>query len=410
MTNLLWPGDERAGEHMTDQALLQAMVAVESAWLGALSAAGLAPADCAGADLWHLIGADDREQLAATAEDGGNPVIGLVGLLRQRATPPVSAWIHRGLTSQDVLDTALMMAARAVVEHLISKLTEQVSALSALATAHRGTPMLARTLTQHAAPTTFGVKAAGWLDGVVAAHRRLRASVTPAQFGGAVGTCSATTELATLLGDAPDPAQTAEGVALSAATTLGLEFQAPWHTARGPITALADALVACTDSWGRIANDVVTLARPEIAELSEPVVGRRGGSSSMPHKRNPVLAVLIRRAAMAAPPLAATLHTAAALANDERPDGAWHAEWDTLRILARRTIVAGSQCVELLAGLQVHAGRMAANLSAADVRGEQSAVAELAGKQPSATYFGAADRLIDQSVARAEQILAGQPL
>jgi len=408
MTNLLWPGDERAGEHMTDQALLQAMVAVESAWLNALVAAGLAPAGCAGADLWHLVGADDREQLALTAEDGGNPVIGLVGLLRQRAAPPVASWIHRGLTSQDVLDTGLMLASRAVVEHLISQLAEQVSTLSALATAHRGTPMPARTLTQHAAPTTFGVKVAGWLDGVVDAHRRLRAAAIPAQFGGAVGTWSATTELATLLGDAPDPVQTAESVAQSAATALGLEVRPPWHTARGPITALADALVGCTDCWGRIANDVVTLVRPEIAELSEPVSGRRGGSSSMPHKRNPVLAILIRRAAMAAPGLAATLHTAAALANDERPDGSWHAEWDTLRILARRTIVAGSQCVELLAGLQVHAARMAENLSAADVLGEQRAVADLAGKRPSATYFGAADRLVDQSLARAQQILAGQ--
>ena len=127
----------------------------------------------------------------------------------------------------------------------------------------------------------------------------------------------------------------------------------------------------------------------------------------MPHKRNPVLSILIRRAAIAAPQLAATLHTAAALANDERPDGAWHAEWDTLRTLARRTVVAGSQCGELLAGLQVHAARMAQNLSAADVLGEQHAIADLVGKAPSATYVGAVDRLIEQSLDRARRILSG---
>jgi 3-carboxy-cis,cis-muconate cycloisomerase len=405
MTNLLWPGDQRAGEHMTDQSLLRSMVAVESAWLGALGAGGLAPVDSAAGDLSHLVGEQDCEVLAVGAEDGGNPVIGLVALLRRRAVPALGPWIHRGLTSQDVLDTSLMLALRDVVDDLISQLTEQISTLSALASAHRATPMVARTLTQHAAPTTFGAKAAGWLNGVVDAHQRLSAVVTPAQFGGAVGTCSATTELATLLAGAADPLEVAHRVVRSAASSLGLEYRLPWHTTRTPITAAADALVGCTDCWGRIASDVVTLVRPEIAELSEPASGQRGGSSSMPHKRNPVLSILIRRAAMAAPQLAATLHVAAALANDERPDGSWHAEWDTLRTLARRTVVAGSQCAELLAGLDVHVGQMARNLAAVDVLGEQRAIAELAGKEPSATYFGAVDRLIDESLQRAERTL-----
>src|SRR5581483_11365802 len=164
-----------------------------------------------------------------------------------------------------------------------------------------------------------------------------------------------------------------------------------------------------TDAWGRIASDVVTLVRPEIAELSEPPSGNRGGSSTMPQKRNPVLSILIRRAALAAPSLGATLHTAAALANDERPDGAWHAEWDTLRTLARRTVVAGSQCSEMLAGLQVHPGQMAANLESTDVLGEQHVVAELAGKPPSANYFGASDALIDESLDRAKRIVKERP-
>lgn len=403
MTNLLWPGDERAGDHMTDQGLLRSMVDVESAWLTALAGAGLAPIDCAGADLWHLLGPKDCELIAVTAEDGGNPVIGLVTLLRQRAVPGVAPWIHRGLTSQDVVDTGLMLALRDAVDHITVQLAQQISTLSAMVSEYRGAPMVARTLTQPAAPTTFGAKAASWLNGVIDAYQRIAELVIPVQLGGATGTWSATTELAALRAES-NPAQLAERVVHSTATTLGLDFRLPWHTGRAPITAAADALVGCSDGWGRIASDVVTLARPEIGELNEPESEQRGGSSSMPHKRNPVLSILIRRAAIAAPPLAATLHTAAALANDERPDGAWHAEWDTLRTLARRTLIAGSQCAELLAGLVVYPERMAENLTRTDVLGEQRAIADLVGAEPSATYLGAVDRLIDSSLERARQI------
>ena len=405
MTNLLWPGDQRAGEHMTDRALLEAMVAVEAAWLGALAAAGLAPAECAGADLSNLLAADDCEALAVAAEGAGNPIIGLAELLRARAAPAVAPWIHRGLTSQDVVDTALMLGVRGVVGSLTAQLAQQISTLSDLATVHRATPMVARTLTQHAAPTTFGAKAATWLNGVVDAVERLGVLVTPIQIGGAAGTRAATTELATLLCETSDASVVSDRLVRSAATTLGMPVRLPWHTTRTPVTAAADAFLGCTDSWGRIASDVVTLVRPEIGELSEPAGEKRGGSSSMPHKRNPVLSILIRRAAISAPQLAATLHTAAALANDERPDGAWHAEWDTLRALARRTVIAGAQCAELLAGLEVHSGRMAENLAMTDVYGEQRAIADLAGKAPAATYFGAADRLIDESLDRARRAL-----
>lgn len=406
MSNLLWPGDHRAGAHMTDAALLASMVAAESAWLSALVAAGLAPAGCVAADLSDLVAPHDCAALAAGAEDGANPVIPLVKLLRQRAEPAVAPWIHRGLTSQDVLDTGLMLAVRAAVDDLTTQLAQQISTLSELVSRHRATPMVARTLTQHAAPTTFGAKAATWLNATVDAFERVAALTTPVQIGGAAGTLAATTELATLLTGATDPAGVALQLVHATATALGLAERPAWHTARAPVTAAADAFVGCTDCWGRIASDVVTLARPEIAELGEPAAPGRGGSSSMPHKRNPVLSILIRRAAIAAPPLAATLHTAAALTDDERPDGAWQAEWDTLRTLTRRTLVAASHSGELLAGLTVHAQRMAENLAATDVLGEQRAIADLVGKQPSATYVGAADRLIDASLSRAAKALA----
>ena len=413
MTNLLWPGDQRAGELMSDPALLASMVAVESAWLDALVAAGLAPDDCTGADLAGLVSAVDAELLAVESEDGGNPAIALVALLRDRAGGQVGRWIHRGLTSQDVIDTGLMLATRAAVDELMSQLAEQISALSALAATHRGTAMVARTLTQHAVPTTFGAKAATWCNGVVDAYQQLSVLSIPVQIGGAGGTLAATTELANLVaGHASHPGLPMELVQTVAAT-LGLEMRTPWHTTRAPVTAIGDALVGCTDAWGRIAADVVTLARPEIGELSEPATGQRGGSSSMPQKRNPVLSILIRRAAIAAPPLAATLHTAAALANDERPDGSWHAEWDTLRILARRAVVAASQCGELLAGLEVNSEQMAKNLENAlasnDVVGEQRVIADLVGKAPSGNYFGVVDALIEESLDRANRIVKERP-
>jgi 3-carboxy-cis,cis-muconate cycloisomerase len=122
-----------------------------------------------------------------------------------------------------------------------------------------------------------------------------------------------------------------------------------------------------------------------------------------------VLSILIRRAAIAAPSLGATLHSAAALANDERPDGSWHAEWDTLRTLARRTVVAGGQCTELLAGLRVHPERMAENLGSADVLGEQRVIADVVGKVPSANYFGAVNTLIAESLDRAKQVVKEHP-
>ena len=402
MTNLLWPGDHRAGDMMSDAALLQAMVAVEAAWLTALSEAGVAPGECVGVDLRRLVRPEDAATLAASAEAGGSPVIGVVGLLRARAGGQAAQWIHRGLTSQDVLDTALMLALRGVASRIRTELAQQLTTLCDLAEQHRDTPMVARTLTQHALPITFGAKAANWLDGVAEAYQRLIALTTPIQIGGAAGTLAAATELAILVGT---PADVAQQLVQKSAIALGLTSRRPWHTTRAPVSGAADTLVCCTDAWGRIAADVVTLSRPEIGELTEPSGDGRGRSSTLPGKRNPVLAILIRRAALAAPPLAATLHTAAVLANDERPDGAWHAEWDTLRILARRTVVAASQCTELLRGLAVHTEQMAHNLARADVPGEQQAIADLVGTQPSATYFGSIGVLIDQSARRARQLL-----
>ncbi len=320
-------------------------------------------------------------------------MIGLVALVRDRVTPrneQAARWLHRGLTSQDVLDTALVLCARDAVAAVRGGLVSQVVSLAALVEDHRDTHMVARTLTQHAVPTTFGLKAAGWLTGVLDAADALAALTFPAQVGGAAGTMAATVELG------GDP------VALtgSLAVGLGLTARTPWHTSRVPLTRIGDAAVTATDAWGRLANDVLTLSRPEIAELSEDAAG---GSSSMPHKANPVLSTLVRRAALTTPQLAATLHLAASGQVDERADGAWHAEWATLRTLLRRTVVAGSQVTDLLAGLRVHAQPMQATLDAAcpDVLSEQRSMAALAGHAPDGAYLGAAGPLVDAVLDRA---------
>jgi len=189
------------------------------------------------------------------------------------------------------------------------------------------------------------------------------------------------------------------------ATALGLTPSTPWHTSRATLTRIGDAAVRATDAWGRIAHDVLTLSRPEIGELSE---GVSGGSSTMPHKANPVLSTLVRRTALSNPQLAATLHVCAADAGDERSAGAWHAEWATLRDLLRRAVVAAEQTTELVRGLQVHETRMAATLATAidDVRSEQRSMAGLAGREPADDYVGATAAFLEAPLARAAGVLA----
>jgi 3-carboxy-cis,cis-muconate cycloisomerase len=403
MADLYWPGDERAGNVFGQEAFLAAMVRVESAWLGALVRAGIAPSDAV-ADLTGLLDESDVDAIASAAEAGGNPVLPLLALLRDRVHGEAArAWLHRGLTSQDVVDSALMLCAREALGRVREEINRQAESLAVLADRHRETVMAGRTLTQHAVPITFGLKAARWLDGVLDARDQLAGGVRlPAQLGGAAGTLAATVETARW-SDAAEPVKAALSVASEAAARLGLDDSFPWHTSRASVTRLADALTSATDAWGRIANDVLVLARPEIAELAEPP--GRGDSSTMPRKANPILSVLVRRAALAAPALAAQLHLAAAESVDERADGGWHVEWSALAMLARRTVVAASQATELLAGLQVDERRMAHNADAAAraLLAEQSSIAGRLGGEAAdapAAYLGAASQIVDAVLDR----------
>lgn len=400
MSDLFWPGAERADGLLDDDALLDAMVAVEQAWLDALTGAGVAPVS-GDVSLAALVGSADVEALSLGAEAGGNPVIGLVALLRERADEPIATWVHRGLTSQDVLDTAIVLCVRDALARVDLDLRAQLEQLADLAERHRDDPMVGRTLTQHAVPLTVGVKLATWLtvladawDEVDSARGRLAV-----QVGGAAGTLAAPVELSGSTAGALD-------LVRRCAAALDLPATTPWHTSRSLVTRVGDALTTCTDAWGRIGADVATLSRPEIGELAE---GAGGGSSTMPHKSNPVLSVLLRRAALTAPALASTLHLAAATNVDERPDGAWHAEWSTLQLLGRRTVVAAGQATDLVRGLRLDTDRMAVHLGAAEgVDAEQRSMTALTGRRPVASaYTGAAGELTDAAIDRARSIARG---
>jgi 3-carboxy-cis,cis-muconate cycloisomerase len=396
MSDLFWPGDHRAGEVMSDAAFLTALVDVENAWLRALVDAGVAP-EAAATDLTGLVSAADATAIADGAEQDGNPAIGLVALLRQRTGGETARWLHRGLTSQDVVDTALMLCLRTALGTVDEQLAEQVGVLLELSETHCSAPMLARTLTQPALPSTAGMKFSGWLTATLDAADVLAAlPALPVQAGGAAGTMAAATELT-------GSAEAAVGLADALATALGLAPATPWHTTRSVLTRAGDAMVTCCDAWGHIATDIATGSRSEIGEFAE---ARGGSSSTMPHKSNPVLSVLLRRNALTAPPLGSTLHAASAASVDERSDGGWHAEWATLRTLTRRTVVAASQATELLAGLRFDTGRAAANLAAADdILAEQRTTSELTGRATASTYLGASDLIVDAILQRARQHL-----
>lgn len=395
MTDVFWPGDHLAGDLMSDAAFLRAMVAVEQGWLDGLVDAGIAP-EQARTQLAGYLDDDDAENIARGADSDGNPVSGLVALLRQRTPDPASRWLHRGLTSQDVVDTALMACLRDALDRVAQNAATQIDALATLAESHRSTEMLARTLTQAALPSTVGVKVASWLTGVLDAAEPLAGvrDSLPVQVGGAVGTLAAIVELA---GSVDLAIALSDGLAVS----VGLAPAPPWHVTRSPITRVGDLLVGCCDAWGHIAADVATGSRPEIGEFAE---GHGGGSSTMPHKNNPVRSVLIRRTALTAGPLAATLHIASATSVDERADGAWHAEWATIRTLARRTVVAAAHTCELLAGLRIDDDRAAANLAGAgELRAEQQTMTELTGREPNPSYLGAGNLLVDAALDRARR-------
>jgi 3-carboxy-cis,cis-muconate cycloisomerase len=348
----------RGAVDLSDQAWLQAMLDTEAALARALEKAGMAPPG-AGAAVTGAARASafDAAELGRQAAGTGNPVPALVRELTTLVPPAAAGAVHKGATSQDIIDTAAMLLARQALGSVGADLAAAAAATARLAVAHRDTIMIGRTLLQQAVPVTFGLVAAGWLTGLDesrAALARVAASRLAVQFGGAAGTL------------APLGGRGAEIVVLLAAE-LGLAPPTvPWHTDRLRVTEIASACAGVTGVLGKIARDVTLLAQSEVGEVREGGAGARGrgGSSAMPHKRNPVAAITLLGCTRQVPGLLATL-VAAAEQEHQRAAGAWHAEWEPLSDLLRLTGSAASWATDLLSGLEVDPARMRDNLAAA---------------------------------------------
>ncbi|THA70115.1 3-carboxy-cis,cis-muconate cycloisomerase [Streptomyces sp. A0958] len=358
-----------AAERATgEQAWLQAMLDAEAALARAQARLGTVPAEAAdvitrAARAEHF----DLRDLAVRARETANPVVGLVGALGRVVAvedPEAAEYVHRGSTSQDVLDTGMMLMTRRVLDLVLADLNRTADALAGLAADHQDTVMAGRTLALHAVPTTFGLKAAGWRQLVLDAVDRTSAArgTLPVSLGGAAGTLGGYLEFARPTPRTPPPDDYQDRLVDAYAAETGLARpRLPWHALRTPVADVAAALALAAGALGKLATDVQVLSRTEIAEVSEPAANGRGSSSAMPHKRNPVLSTLVRSASLQVPSLAQGL-TQCLITEDERSAGVWHAEWLLLREALRLTGGAAWTAAELAEGLTPHPRRMRENL------------------------------------------------
>jgi len=344
----------RVAREVGAEAWLQAMLDVEAALAHACAPPAAAEAIAAACRAERF----DLAALEAAAADSATPVVGLVRALRAAVPEDVAEHVHAGATSQDIADTAAMLVARRALGALLADADGAAAAAAALAREHRDTPVLGRTLLQPALPTSFGLKAAGWMTAVEEAVAGLRAVPLAVQMGGPVGH--------------RDPA-----VAAAVAARLGLADPVlPWHTDRVRPAALAAALAVLAGALAKVARDVTLLAQGEVGEAREGGGEGRGGSSSMAHKRNPVAAVSALACAQRVPGLAATVFAGMAQEH-ERAAGAWQAEQGTLSDALRLTGSAAAWARDLLEGLEVDPARMAENLRRAGVAGDLGATGAL---------------------------------
>jgi 3-carboxy-cis,cis-muconate cycloisomerase len=333
------------------------LLRVEAALARAEAAVGVIPESAAEVIAAVCLETDwDEEELARQTLLAGNPAIPMVKALTLRVAQQdeeAAKYVHYGATSQDVLDTALMLQLQTSLHWLDDQQFKLYEQLAELSTKHRDTPMMGRTLLQQARPITFGYKVAGWLDGLLRAQQRLaqvHAEALVLQFGGAVGT------LATL-GE--------QGVSVSAQLARELQLPAPllpWHSQRDRLVDVATALGILCGLLGKMAHDVVLLMQTEVGEVHEAAAPGKGGSSAMPHKRNPVAATFLTAIAGRTPALVSTLLAGLSQHEHERAAGAWHAEWEVLPELCRLTAAALTHATDLISGLEVNPERMQRNL------------------------------------------------
>jgi 3-carboxy-cis,cis-muconate cycloisomerase len=375
----------------SELALLQAMLDVEVALMRALAKAGIAPAQAA-AEVAQAADAStfDLAAIGRGTADKGTPVPAMLGALRSRLSDEAAAHLHQGATSQDVVDSALMLVAHRALAPLLGDLGGAADACAQLAERHRSTLAPGRTLLQQALPLTFGIKAATWmsgLDGSRAELAEVRERVLAVQLFGAVGTLAA-------LGD--------RGLDVMSAVAQELGLAEPalgWHTVRLRPARLSAALGSALGVMGKVARDVVLLAQTEISEAAEGASDGRGGSSTMPHKRNPVGAVAVIACAQRAPGLVATM-LGSMLQEHERAAGAWQAEWEPLLELLRLAGSAATALRELLEGLDVDPERMRADL---DASGELVMSESVAAALSKSIGRPAAQELVTKAAAASAQ-------
>jgi 3-carboxy-cis,cis-muconate cycloisomerase len=366
-------------EVVSDRAWVRAMLSAERAL--ALAQVEIAPE--AAAAVVAACEADDYDaaSLAEEARTSATPVTPLVNAIRARVPDQYVGAVHRGATSQDIVDTAAMLVTRDAVALILGDLDRAAASCARLADEHRGTVMAARTLLQQAVPTTFGAKSAAWLAGLLDARYFLSRWQPWAQLGGAAGT------LAALGPHGPD-------VLRRYAEELGLGSpDMPWHAIRTPFAELAGELAMAAGVAAKIGGDIVLLAQTEVGEVTE---GAPGGSSTMPHKANPVSAVVAAACERHARANCAIL-LESLVAEHERPAGAWHAEWHALTTALAATGGAVAAVARSLEGLRVDAARMRANLVP-----ETLSEAERFGQHPSSPdeYLGSVEVFIDRVLAR----------
>jgi 3-carboxy-cis,cis-muconate cycloisomerase len=341
-----------------DAAYLQHMLEFEAALARAEAATGVIPAAAAGPiGAACKVEAFDLAALAEAATRSGNVAIPLVKALIAgvgKIDPQAARYVHWGATSQDMIDTATMLTLRAGIDALLADIGRAIAGFAGLARQHRHTFVVGRTWLQHALPMPFGLKLAEYASALDRSRRRLqrlRREALALQFGGAAGTLAA-------LGD--------KGLLVAERLAQELDLplpDAPWHTHRDRIAEAASLLAIIAGTCGKIARDVSLMMQTDVAEAFEPAGEGRGGSSTMPHKRNPVAAASALAAATMAPNLAATM-LAAQVQDHERSAGPWHAEWPTMPSLLLVTSGALAAIVDIAEGLEVDVARMGANLDA----------------------------------------------
>ncbi len=345
-------------EIFSDHRRLQGLLDFEAALARALARAGVAP-DTSVAPIVAQCSADHfaLDVLAREAALAGNLAIPLVKALTAavaKSDPQAAGFVHWGATSQDAIDTGLVLQLRDALDLLQRELAQFSSALAKVAETHQSTLLAGRTWLQQASPVTLGLKVAGWLDAIHRQQARIaqaRNEVSALQFGGAVGTLAA-------LGE--------KGPTVAAALASELKLQLPsipWHTHRDRFAQVAAALGLTVGTLGKIARDISLLAQTEVGEVLEPAESGRGGSSTLPHKRNPVGSAVVLAAAIRVPALVSVMLTAM-VQEHERGLGGWHAEWETLPEIFLLAAGALAHMAHVVEGLEVYEEHMTHNLAA----------------------------------------------